>query len=143
MIGKSHLVLLAVYGIILCIVAFFVAGFGHGSYLLLGLAGAPFSAISIPLAFLASVLQWPMIPIVCSRFSFGRRLMAGFLIIHYVSAAVILLWPTSEYADLGYLTRMPRDVITLFVVGVIWYLGGQAFLWIRTLKGLPAHKSTG
>jgi hypothetical protein len=66
--------------------------------------------------------------------------MAGFLIIHYGSAALILFTPASKYADLEYLMTMPRTSMTLFFAGVVWYLGGQVFLWIIALKNVPAAK---
>jgi len=69
-----------------------------------------------------------------ARGAVSPRLMAGFLIIQYVSATLILFLPASKYADLEYLSTMPRTYITFFFADVIWHLGGQTFLWILVLE---------
>jgi hypothetical protein len=49
------------YGIVLGALAIYCAGAGHGSYLLLGVAGAPFSYFGIPAAIAAAFAQWPLL----------------------------------------------------------------------------------
>jgi hypothetical protein len=105
--GKGVALLFA-YGAVLCLRAVAVAGGGHGTYTLLGIAGAPFSAFGIPFAIVAALLQWGIMAALWRRRDTTTWALVGFLVLHYVSAAFLLLLPASQYADWEYVRRVPE-----------------------------------
>jgi hypothetical protein len=115
-----------VYGFVLCSCGVLVAGFGHGTYTLLALAGAPFSAFGVPFAIAASLAQWGVLALVAQRGD--RKYAIGFLLVHYI-AAILLLLPSSEFGDWGYVRLIPRMYEWILALGFTWYLIGQIFLW--------------
>jgi hypothetical protein len=119
------------YGTVLCIAALYLAGFGHGSYLLLALAGAPFSP-----------LQWGLLAILQRRWKRAPIFVIGFLILHYASAGFavrFLLDP--EDTDFQRLNGMLHGFTTYLTMSVILYVGGQIVLWSIALKGLSANRA--
>lgn len=119
------------YGVVLCLLGIIVAGFGHGAFTLLGLAGAPFSFFGIPLAIAASATQWGMLVLVSSRFGIPKQYLVAFLALHYASAALLLVLPSSEFSDWEYVRRIPESWL---VVGFGWYCVGQMFVWKALLS---------
>jgi hypothetical protein len=115
------------YGFILCCCGLLVASFGHGTYTLLGLAGAPFSAFGIPFAILASLAQWGLLALLMQRWE--RRYAVGFLLLHYIVAALLLSLPSSEFGDWRYVRQIPQMYQFALALGFSWYFIGQMLLW--------------
>ena len=117
-----------------------LAGFGHGSYLLLTFAGAPFSLLGVPFGFLACLLQWGLLAILQRRWKPAPIYVIGFLVLHYLAAGVALrLLLSPEDTDLKYLNRMVPDFTMYQSAGLIWYLCGQIVLWVIALKAKRSH----
>jgi hypothetical protein len=140
MISRFRVALFFVYGAVLCIVALYLAGYGHGSYLLLNLAGAPFSLFGPLSACLACLLQWGLLAILMRRWKSAPISVIGFLILHYVAACFAVRYQLSpEDTDLNILDRkLPGFTVYLFA-GLIWYLGGQIVFWMVALKSVFAN----
>src|SRR5579884_4219328 len=81
--SKKFIGLLFVYGAMLCFCGFALAGFGHGTYFLIGLAGAPFSILGPLAAILASLAQWGLLVSAQRRFRLHQRFVVVFLVLHY------------------------------------------------------------
>ena len=126
-----------VYSAILCLIGIVVAGFGHGTYTLLGLAGAPFSFLGIPIAIVATLCQWSFLSALWQKMRFPKPYFIGFLGLHYITATTLLLLPSSEFADWEYVGHIPRSYQFLLACGFCWYLFGQIVIW-RTLSR-PRH----
>jgi len=129
-----------IYGAVLCIASLYLAGFGHGSYLLLDLTGAPYSLFGPLTACLACSLQWGLLAILQIRWKRAPVLVIGFLILHYVTAYIAvhyLLFP--EDTDFNILNRKLPGFPIYLSAGLIWYLGGQVVLWITALKSVLAN----
>jgi len=117
------------YGAVLCLIGILVAGFGHGTYTLLGLSGAPFSFLGIPIAIIATMFQWGLLALAYQKMHLPKPYFIGFLSAHYVAAAALLLIPSSEFADWEHVSRIPQSYRLLLAFGVAWYLIGQTFVW--------------
>ena len=135
--SRWTLAVCVVYGIVLCAMGVLVAGFGHGSYMLIGLAGAPFSFLGIPISIAAALTQWMLLVAVGQRLSTSKAFYVAFLMLHYVSALLLLSLPSSKYADWSYVGSLPQSLRLLLLLGFSWYLLGQVFLW----KGVLSPKT--
>ena len=133
--ARFQAVVFLIYGAVLCMTALYLAGFGHGSYMLLALIGAPLSLLGVQAACFAGLLQWSLLPIV-QRKTERPLLIIGLLIAHHVSAGFAIHRLSSGDPNLEQLRRtMPGFTACLFA-GLIWYLVGQIWLWVLALKGL-------
>ena len=118
-----------VYSTVLCLIGVVVAGFGHGSYTLLGLAGAPFSFLGIPIAIIATLCQWSFLAAAWQKIRFPKPYFISFLALHYIAATALLLLPSSQFADWEYVGHLPRSYQFLLACGFFWYLIGQVLIW--------------
>lgn len=135
MIARFQVALFFTYGTVLCIAALYLAGFGHGSYLLLVLAGAPFSLLGMPTACLACLLQWGLLAILQRWWKRTPSFVIGFLIVHYMAAGFALhLLLSPQDTNLEELNRMLPGFTLYLCAGLSWYLGGQIVLWIIALN---------
>jgi hypothetical protein len=123
------------YGAVLCLIGILVAGFGHGTYALLGLAGAPFSFLGTPIAIIATLFQWWLLAVACQKMHLPKPYFIGFLFAHYVAAAALLLLPSSDFADWEYVRRIPQSYRLLLAFGFVWYLIGQMVVWKVLVTG--------
>lgn len=136
---NSNLLFAAAYGVVLASCGFLVAGYGHGTYTLLALAGAPLSALGPLPATIAALVQWPLMVA-------ANRRMPGivrvFLFAHYAAAILLLTLPTSPYADWSYAATIPSPYRALLVAGFLWYVAGQVVLWKALLRppGMTAYR---
>jgi hypothetical protein len=130
-------VILFTYGIVLVVLGVIVAGGGHGSYLLIWLAGAPFSIFGIPIAIVAAILQWGLLAFALQRFTIRFKAVLGFLILHYVVAASFVFRVFGQIDDLDYIRRSPHGIRMMLVLGLGCYIMGQCFVWYVSL-----HKNT-
>lgn len=116
------------YGGILATLSFFAAGFGHGTYILMGFSSAPFGlAQNILLASIVPPLLWSAVAGFAggSRHSVWRVLFLSFLLAHYAS----LFWIVNEpsiFSDWSYVHK----VFDVFWFGIFIYILGQIALWI-------------
>ena len=137
MMMNRNLALLSaiVYGTVLAAFGFVVAGYGHGTYLLMGLAGAPLSLLGPLEAMLASLLQWPLVVAAKIRVPKFAR---GFVLVHYATALLLLTVPSSPYADWNYAANIPHKYRAILVAGMVWYVTGQVVL--RKISFRPQPK---
>jgi len=98
-----------VYGFVLCAMGVLVAGLGHGTYTLIGLAGAPFSFLGIPISIAAALTQWMLLVRAGQRLSASKAFYVASLMLHYVSALLLSL-PSSKYADWSYVGSLPQSL---------------------------------
>jgi len=129
---RKVVVFLFAYGAVLCLCGVLVAGAGHGTYTLLGIAGSPFSALGIPFAIVGALLQWGLMALLWRRYETTTWPFAAFLLLHYIAAALLLSLPASPYADWDYVSRV-QGIRTPMFLGFVWYVFGQFLIW-GTLK---------
>jgi hypothetical protein len=137
MVSRRIVWLFFAYGLVLCLFGLIVAGFGHGTFTLLGLAGAPLSFFGVPMAIAASLTQWGMLFLARRRFGIAKLYLVAFLALHYASAALLLLLPSSAFSDWEYVRRIPGSYRFLLAVGFGWYCAGQMFVW-KVVVSQPA-----
>lgn len=136
---------LFVYGVILGFFVFLLAGFGHGCYVLFGLAGSPFSILGILSAsseaglvtLLAGIFQWALLFALARWLHFRRWVIATFLVLHYGVASYALLAPSSPFSDWDDLSRIPHSYHLLLPIGLTWYAAGQIWMWVCLWRGEP------
>lgn len=100
-------------------------------------AGAPFSFLGIPIATIAALCQWALLAVAWQKTQFTKPYFVGFLAVHYIVAAALLLLPSSKFADWEYVGGIPGEYQFLLACGFVCYLVGQILIWsvlIRTQK---------
>ena len=112
-------------GLVLALSAFAAAGFGHGSYVLLGLVAAPFCFGGVLVALVATPLLWAFASFLAASVeSRPRRALLFLLPLHYFSALVaVTAWP---YADWRYVWHPAAAV----VIGAVTYATMQVYVWL-------------
>jgi hypothetical protein len=132
-----------VYGSSLTVVGVLLAGAGHGTYGLLGVASAPLSFLGIKFSFVGPLLLWTTLGglLAYSSKAPHRQIVAVALIVHYV--AILLLPFFGDYADGKYIGRAWHTNPVMIVAGATLYLLGQVTLWLYWLRqGKSKDKST-
>lgn len=115
------------YGIVLSIFGFYAAGFGHGTYTVIGLSSAP---VALTKNIIISLFTPPILWSVAAFLSAGSRQMVWRILyllvmcMHYVSLFWILQGP-SNFADWDYIKRVEG----LFRLSIVFYCAGQLALW--------------
>jgi hypothetical protein len=127
--SRGVFIVCVVYGLVLCVLGGLVAGFGHGTYTLIALAGAPFSFFGAPVCFIAALTQWMLLVMAGRKLSAPKAFYVAFLVLHYVSAALLLSLPSSVYADWSYIGKIPHSYRVLLLLAFCFYLFGQIFIW--------------
>ena len=149
MFTKFQVILFFLYGIVLFIWASFLAGFGHGSYLLLDVVSAPFLALGSAASLLpglhygvfVSPFQWGIVAIILRHWKHGPAFAIIFQILHYAVAGFALhFWLNPEDTDFAHLNGMLHGFTIYLFAGFIWYLGGQILLWAIVLKRVSAMR---
>lgn len=121
----------------------FLAGFGHGSYLLLDLASAPFLALvraaslspGLQYGAFASPFQWGILAIILRRWKHGPAFAIVFQVLHYAVAGFALhFWLNPVDTDFAHLNGLLPGFTIYLVAGFIWYLSGQIMLWAIVFK---------
>lgn len=137
MLSKFQVVLFFVYGVTLWLVAAYLAGFGHGSYLLFAITGAPFYYLFAPIGAFACLFQWGLLAMLLSGWRRAPAFVVGFLILHCVTAVLAVhLRLDPQDVDFGRLNSMLPHFNLYLSVGLAWYIGGQIVLWTIALKGV-------
>lgn len=128
-LGMSWLGGLA-YGLGLTGVGVLLAGAGHGTYLLLGVASAPLSLLGIPVSMVSPPLLWGVIGGLLSHAhkSPQRQILLAAMALHYV--AVLLLPLFEGYAEEKYIARALEVNPVVVGLGVTLYLLGQVIIWL-------------
>ena len=114
------------YGSVLASFSFLSAGFGHGTYVLMGLCSSPISLIQDVFVSLFSIpLLWGLLGTLLGLASYraGRVVFLILIAAHYSALAIILC--VGNFADWSYVPRAPLLVWPGFVI----YLVGQIALW--------------
>ncbi len=118
-----------VYGLSLTGVGVLMAGAGHGTYLLLGVASAPLSFLGIMFSIVSPPLLWSTLGglLPYSHKSPQRQILLTALVLHYL--AILLLPFFEEYIEEKYLAKALEVNPVVVVLGMALYLLGQAIIW--------------
>jgi hypothetical protein len=118
------------YGLALTCIGVFLAGAGHGTYLLLGIASAPISFLGIGFSFVGPPLLWSTVGALLpyTREQSIRQVFAIALLLHYVSLAFVPLFDI--YAEAKYFYKVWTTHPLMVVVGLGLYLMGQVMIWL-------------
>jgi hypothetical protein len=120
------------YGLILCAFSFIAAGYGHGTYTLMGLSSAPVCLFGVLPALLGCPLLWALIfALVGTGLKKLRWVFVAVMTLHYGVAVVVLTWPGGFYSNWDYISRFRGNYAFLTVFGFATYAAGQLFLWVR------------
>ncbi len=111
----------------LLVAGFLLAAGGHGTYLPILIVAAPFSLVSLTLAFFVLIPFWTLIFSLATR---KRVIVISLLLLHYFGAICILAG-INDLADWEYLYRAWQGVPALLACNVIWYVVGQMVLYWR------------
>ena len=112
-------------GLVLALSAFAAAGFGHGSYVLLGVVAAPFCFGGVLVALVTTPLLWAFASYLAASVERRpRRTLLFLLPLHYLSALVaVTVWP---HADWRYVSRSAGAVM----IGAVTYAMTQVYVWL-------------
>jgi hypothetical protein len=119
-----------IYGLVLGALGWVVAGYGHGSYALIGLASSPLSLLGVQIALLSPPLIWVIVALLGFNASKGAKQNVGFLSVmtfHYLGIAALFF--VSPYNDHLTLTRVASVLPVYLSAGVAWYVAGQLLIW--------------
>jgi hypothetical protein len=124
----------AIYGLGLLVPAVMLGGWGHGSFLLFSVFGAPLSYIPF-LGFFAPLILWPL-----AGFLLGvvrhRAFAIALLGIHLAGAACVLRWGSigeSSSEQWEAFARMRLETGGYADMGVSVYVIGQVVAWALAL----------
>jgi hypothetical protein len=132
--SRWYVAVLFACGVVLAASGVWVAGTGEGSYLLIFLAGSPFSILGIPIAIGASAIQWGLLALAQRMFNIKYQVVIGFLALHYVMAAYLLFGYSDFFDDWESLQKPSLNHIQLvFALGLICYLIIHFFVWRTSL----------
>lgn len=125
------------YGAALTTLGVILAGAGHGTYLLLGVASAPAGYLGVAISILFPPLLWGAVGWLLSRAdrSPWRQLVTISLLAHYVS--IFFLPCFEEYAEEKYVLKTWEYSPSLLILGLVVYLGGQAVIWYLWYRRKP------
>jgi hypothetical protein len=118
------------YGISLSVIGTLLAAAGHGTYLLLGLASAPFGLLGITVSIVCPPFLWSAILLALSYAGKTRyRIIATtFLVVHYLG--IILVFFDRDYMEVKYIRRIGRAYPVTLVMSFALYLAGEVAIWL-------------
>jgi hypothetical protein len=122
------------YGILLACAGFLSAGFGHGTYVLIGLSSAPFGLTEdVLVALIGAPVLWCTVGFLAGGAGHWvwRTLCLIALAGHYGSLYRVLNKP-SPFADWEFVPKAQQ----VFRIGVAIYEGGQVALWVLIIYQL-------
>ena len=124
----------AVYGLSLAVIGVMMAGGGHGTYLLLGLASAPVSLLGFGFSLAGPAILWGVIGALLAdrRKKTPRQLLVGLMLLHYLG--VVLVFFVGDYAEWKYFEKAWTTNPAVVVVGGSLYLAGQIVIWVCWLR---------
>lgn len=132
----------ALYRTGLSLVGTLATGYGHGTWVFLGLAAAPLVAIfsllglmwapflsfGVLAAMLASPFMWGWIWSLLRKNDSRRHRFLIVIIVYY--ASVIAVLATTYFGEWDYIVRSWQVYPSLIVVGFSWYGAGQILMWL-------------
>ncbi|MGA2806873.1 MAG: hypothetical protein ABSE87_01995 [Terracidiphilus sp.] len=121
------------YGFTLALFGVMVARAEDGNYVLLWLAGSPFSVVGDLPAVIASILQWGLLVLARRRLYIKFWVVAVFLLVHYAVAAALIIQFSQDVGDWEYLWSVSREVRLIYALGLVCYVLGQCFVWGTSL----------
>jgi hypothetical protein len=115
------------YGGLLLVSSFFAAGLGHGTYVPMGIAASPISAVpNVCAALVAIPILWSVVGVLASSSNhrLQRYAFRAVLLLHY-AALPLVLSDHEHFGDTSYVRRDPGT----FGFFVVIYVIGQVALW--------------
>ena len=119
-----------VYGLGLTIIGFFLAGAGHGTYILLRIASAPISLLGIVPSLAGAPIFWTAIGTLLpnSHKRPDRQILVGAMLLHYLSVLLVLF--LDSHAEWTYFERVSGVYPLMVFAGGSLYLIGQIAVWL-------------
>lgn len=122
------------YGLVLTVFGVMLAGAGHGTYILLGMASAPFSFFGVIFSVIVPPLMWGALAGLLAE---RRQTLLVALAVHYFS---LLLIPFSEdFGESKYLVKAMEDYPAVLISSVAFYAVGQVLFWFYWFKVKTKH----
>ena len=117
------------YGVVLDLLAWVCAGAGHETLAPAVITSAPLSAINVIVGLLVSPVIWGMMALLTARAEqpVSREVFLAAAVLHYISAAVLLL--LTESGEWRYVQRTFEAVPFALLGWVVVYVGGQVAMW--------------
>jgi hypothetical protein len=123
----------AAYGACLIVLGWVIAGYGHGSYLPIGIAASPLSLFGIRVALFVPVILWTGIALFLLREDRGsRNIVFGIVALHYLG--IVALFFVHPYKELEYLWISFEHAGVYVLFFILVYLFGQTTLWSLIVK---------
>lgn len=119
-----------IYGLILTGVGALMAGAGHGTYLLLGVASAPLSYLGIIFSLVSPPILWGAIwgLLPHSYKSPQRQIFVVALALHYLAIPLIPFFKV--YSEEKYIAKALEINPIVVSLGAALYLLGQVIIWL-------------
>jgi hypothetical protein len=128
----------AAYGLCLTVLGWLIAGFGHGSYLPIGVAASPLSLVEVRIALFAPVLVWALLGILLYNARHGcKRTFLFAIVLHYLGN--ISLFAIEPYSELESLHRSIESLGIFVSLFALVYTLGQIIMWHNFLKSSRAQ----
>lgn len=123
------------YGLSLTVLGIALAGAGHGTYLLLGIASAPLSFFGVVASVVSPPILWATLWafLAYAATKHRRTIVALALIAHYIGILLVAVYG-DEYVDPKYITKVWDANPFMMVIGLGFYVLGQAAIWLFRVK---------
>ena len=124
-------------GVVLALAAFAVAGFGHGSYVLIGIGAAPLCLGGVLAGLVGMPILWAYFAgLSASLERRNQRLLPVLLAVHYLSAVLAV--------TVGPYSRWPRASGSAWAESPGWvtYATLQVFVWLQFRRSWLLSSST-
>ena len=127
------------YGLGLTAIGVLMAGAGHGTYLLLGIASAPLSFLGFFVSLAGPPLLWTAIGglLPYTRKGPQNRLVVTVMLLHYLGVIFIPLF--GDYAEWKYFAKIWETDPVIVLTGLSLYLSGQFIIWSYWFKAKKAN----
>src|SRR5690349_8605622 len=122
------------YGLGLTVVGVFMAGAGHGTYLLLCVAAAPVSFLGPLFCIAGPPVFWTVMGFLLSHATETpqRQILVCLMLLHYLG--VLLLPFFGDYVEGNYFEKVWLANPEIVLVGGSLYLAGQLATWVYWFK---------
>jgi hypothetical protein len=118
------------YGIGLSFLGTWAAGWGHGSYVLLTLASAPFAALGASVAILGPPFMWGGVWLLLQARRRQRGVLVAVISVYYASAALLIAVSPFDENWNNFLAASRLHSL-IIAGGFLWYLVGQVFMLLN------------
>ena len=122
------------YGLGLASIGVLMAGAGHGTYLLLGIASAPLSFFGFFVSLVGPPLLWTGIGglLPYNHKQPQRRLLVSVILLHYLGVLLIPFF--DQYAEWMYFEKAWGQHPVIVLTGLSLYFIGQIMIWFYWFK---------